>query len=57
MKDSRIPRMPNMSLIARLLSGGALWRADSRHVPAPQAKRLDSWLSTSLTWMSRARMR
>jgi hypothetical protein len=57
MKDSKIPLMPNFTLIAKLLSGGALWRADSRHAPAPAVKRLDSWLSISLSRMSRARLR
>lgn len=55
MKDSKIPRTPN--LIAKLLSGGALWRADSRHAPAAPVKRVDSWLSIGLARVSRARMR
>ena len=55
MKDSTFLRMP--SLIARLLSGGALRRADSRHVSSSPVKRVDSWLSTSLTWMSRSGIR
>lgn len=55
MTDSRIPSMPN--LISKLLSGGALWRADSRHAPAAPVKRLESWLSLSLARMSRPRFR
>ena len=55
MKDSALLRMP--SLIARLLSGGALRRADSRHIASSSVKRVDSWLSSSLTWMSRSGIR
>jgi len=55
MKDIQVPGMPN--LIAKLLSGGALRRADSRHAPAPPVKRLDSWLSIGLARVSRARLR
>jgi hypothetical protein len=55
MNDHRIPLMPN--LIAKLLSGGALWRAASRQAPAAPVKRVDSWLSFSLARMSRTRVR
>jgi len=55
MKDSTFPRMP--SLIAKLLSGGAVRRADARHAPTPLVKRVDAWLSSRLIWMSRARIR
>jgi hypothetical protein len=55
MKDSTFLRLP--SLIARLLSGGALRRADSRHVASSPVKRVDSLLSSSLSWMSRGGIR
>jgi hypothetical protein len=46
MNDKKNPYMPN--LISKLLSGGALWRADSRQAPVPLRKRVDSWLSLNL---------
>ena len=46
MSDSTSPYMTN--LISKLLSGGALWRADSRHTPVPSRRRVDSWLSLGL---------
>jgi hypothetical protein len=53
MKDTPIPLMPN--LIAKLLSGGALWRADSRQVPGAPVKRVESWLSLRWARVSRTR--
>lgn len=55
MSDRTIPYMPN--LISKLLSGGALWRADSRHAPVPSRKRVDSWLSLGLARMQGPRVR
>ncbi len=50
MNDSKTPYMPN--LISKLLSGGALWRADSR-----QWQRMDSWLPLGLARRYRLRLR
>lgn len=55
MNDKKNLYMP--SLISKLLSGGALWRADSRHAPVPARKRVDSWLSLSLARRQGARVR
>lgn len=51
MKD-RTFGMP--TLITRLLSGGALWRATARRASAP-VKRVDSWLSIGWARMNRLR--
>lgn len=55
MNDKKNTYMPN--LISRLLSGGALWRADSRHAPVPSRKRVDSWLSLGLARRQGIRVR
>jgi hypothetical protein len=55
MSNKTTTYMPN--LISKLLSGGALWRADSRHAPVPSRKRVDSWLSLGFARMQGIRVR